>query len=296
HPRMSKENLVLALDVVTVPYDSGRRGFRMGAGPQALLREGLVQKLRAAGRDVELVPVESTATANDELSVAFDLAARVARVTRASRSAHRFPLTLSGSCFTTVGAFAGCGDDAAGVLWFDAHGDLNTPETSPGGFLDGMAAAALLGWCHTDRSRDTLTASLNESKLMLAGTRDLDEQEGVALQRSAVTSLSPADVRDHVRLAAALDAFAAPLSAIYLHVDLDVLDPAAVGRANSFAAPDGMTLSEVIDTVRAAGARSPIAGMTISAYDPAEDTTGAVRRAAIEIIAAALATAESVSG
>jgi len=279
---------VIAVDLVTVPYDSGRRGYRMGAGPQALLRDGLVQKLRASGHDVELVPVETSGTVKDDLTTAFDLAARVGRVTRASRSAGRFPLTISGNCFSTVGAFACVADEPAGVLWLDAHGDLNTPDTTESGFLDGMAAATLLGWCHADRTRQIPSALLAESALMLAGARDFDAAESAALKRSAVTLLSPAGTIDPATCATALQTFAAPLKMIYLHVDLDVLDPEQVGRANEFASPGGLSLKQVVDLLMAAGAILPIAGMTISAYDPAVDAAGAVRRAATDIITAVL--------
>jgi arginase len=282
---------VLSIDLVTVPYDAGRRGFRMGAGPQALLRNGLIQKLRTAGYDVELVPVEATGTTQDEFSTALDLAAKVARVTKASRASGRFPLTLSGNCFSTVGAFASVAGDDAGVLWLDAHGDLNTPETSASGFFDGMAAATLLGWCHADRIREILPATLAESRLMLAGARDLDAPESVALQQSAVRVLSPAEVRDPGTAAGALDAFTAGMRELYLHVDVDVFDADQVGRANTFASPGGLTLREVTELVTAAGRRVRIAGMSVSSYDPAEDTDAAVLRAAIDVITASLALA-----
>jgi arginase len=283
---------VIAVDLVTVPYDSGRRGYRMGAGPQALLRDGLVQKLRASGYDVELVPVETSGAAKDDLSIAFDLAARVARVVRASRSAGRFPLTISGSCFSTVGAFACVADEPAGVLWLDAHGDLNTPDTSESGFLDGMAAATLLGWCHADRTGGLPSGILAESAFMLVGARDFDAAESAALKRSAATLLTPAEAIDPGTRAAALQAFAAPLKMIYLHVDLDVLDPEQVGRVNEFASPRGLSLKQVVDLLQAAGSILPIAGMTMSAYDPAFDADGAVRRAATDIIMAVLQAAE----
>jgi arginase len=278
---------VLSIDLVIVPYDSGRRGYRMGAGPQALLRLGLMQSLRAAGHDVELVPVEVTGT-QDELAASIDLAAKVARVTRASRASGRFPLTLSGSCFSTVGAYASVADTDAGVLWLDAHGDLNTPDTSTSGFTDGMAAATLLGWCHKDLTRSFLMAHPAESRLLLAGTRDLDAPESAALQQSEVRLLSAAAARDEGAFGPALDAFTAGMTSLYLHVDADVLDPESVGRANSFATPDGLSLQQAAALIDAAGTRAGIAGMTLSAYDPAEDSDGAVGRALIEIITAAL--------
>lgn len=276
---------VVPIDLVTVPYDSGRRGWRMGAGPQALLRAGLMQRLRAAGHDVELIPVES-AGGGDEMSTLFDLTTRVARVVRSSRASGRFPLTLSGNCFSTIGALGDDAADGTGVLWLDAHGDVNTPETSTSGFVDGMSAAALLGWCHRDRIREVLPTPLPESRLLLAGTRDLDPAESNALQRSHVRMLPAADVSDETAAGAALDAFTAGITSVYLHLDLDVLDAVGVGRANEFASAGGPTSNDVVRFATAAAARASISGMTVSAYDPAADADGGVARAALEIIAA----------
>lgn len=281
---------LLPVDVVTVPYDSGRRNYRMGAGPQALLRNGLVQALRARDRDMEVVPVEAGVAA-DELATTADLLSRMARVIRASRSAGRFPLVLTGSCMSTVGALAGVADDCPGVIWLDAHGDLNTPDTSSSGFLDGMAAAACVGWCHADLTRSIAGfAALEESRLLLVGARDLDPPEAAALDASAITHVPPGDIGGG-SATSVLDSFAAPLQAVYLHIDLDVLDPERVGPANVFAAEGGLTVEAVAGFVRAVGARVRICGLTLSAYDPAVDTSGAVRLAAIELAGVVLDTA-----
>ncbi|HEX6307415.1 MAG TPA: arginase family protein [Longimicrobiales bacterium] len=276
-----------AVDLVTVPYDSGRRGYRMGAGPQALLKGGLVQKLRAAGYDTELVPVESAGTSTDAVTVAFELAARIARVVRASRSAGRFPLTISGNCFGTVGALAGVSGDAPALVWLDAHGDLNTPESSASGFLDGMAAATALGWCHSDRTAalDGFT-KLPEADLLMVGVRDLDPPEAELVKRSAVRMVGPSELGS---LESALDGFGG--RAVYLHIDLDVLDPEKVGPANTYATANGLSTADVANLIRALAARSAIAGMTVSAYDPAVDTSGAVARAALDLIEQAVGSA-----
>lgn len=284
---MHSDMTVLPVDVVTVPYDSARRNYRMGAGPQALLRNGLMQALRANGRDMEVVPVEA-AVASDELATTADLLTRIARVVRASRSAGRFPIILTGSCFSTVGSLAGVSADAPAVAWLDAHGDLNTPETSRSGFLDGMAAAACIGWCHagTTRSIDEF-APLPESKLLLVGARDLDDAEAAALGASSIVRVMAADI-DSPGAKAVLDAFADSHDAIYLHIDLDVLDPDRVGPANPYAARGGLTIESAAEIVRVLGARSRLCGLTLSAYDPAVDVSGAVRAGAIELVTTVL--------
>lgn len=273
-----------ALDVVTVPYDSGRRGYRMGAGPQALLKSGLVQKLRSAGHEVELVPVEAAASSTDAVTVAFDLAARIARVVRASHSAGRFPITVCGNCFGSIGSLTGLSAANAALIWLDAHGDLNTPETSPSGFLDGMAAAAAVGWCHTEHTAglDGFTP-ISESDLLLIGTRDLDDAEADLMRGSAVRSVTPAALDT---LDGALSTFAG--RAMYLHLDLDVLDPVKVGPANTYAAEGGLGADDVARVIDGIAKHGRLAGMTLSSYDPAVDATGAVARAATDLITRAV--------
>jgi arginase len=121
---------VAEVQVVAVPYDSAHRGRRMGAGPTHLVARGLLDRLRDTGRRVEmreLTPSDGTWVA--EIGTAFDLDRQLAGVVSAAHSRAAFTLTLSGNCITSVGTVAGLGGgERVGVLWFDAHGDLNTPE------------------------------------------------------------------------------------------------------------------------------------------------------------------------
>jgi arginase len=120
-----------------VPYDSGHKGLRMGAGPLRLRAE----------IDLPATEIEDTADFQCENVTAFrlyrQLAARIAQ--------HRdaMPVVFSGNCGAAIGTAAGIGIQDLGIIWFDAHGDFNTPETSPSGFLDGMALSILTGGCWT---------------------------------------------------------------------------------------------------------------------------------------------------
>lgn len=122
--------------------------------------------------------------------------------------------------------------------------------------------------------------------MVLAGVRDIDAAEAELLVRSDIAVLSPAAVREPGRIGAALDALPATARSLYLHVDLDVLDPDAVGPANGFASPGGLTLDEVLGIVREVAHRREIAAVNVCAYDPAVDSGGAVGEAASAIIAA----------
>jgi arginase len=262
----------------------------MGAGPEALIAGGLPDALRRAGHGVDRTVVEAPEGAEgDPVASAFALARRIAGAAADARASGRLPIVLAGNCINTVGAVAGVNGSDLGLVWFDAHGDLNTPETSTSGFLDGMSVATLLGWCYVEEAAALPGfAPLDAARVLFVGVRDLDPPEVAAAERAGIRMLAPPDAAVDAALGRALDAFAAGVRRVYVHLDLDVLDPAAHGRANPFAAPGGLTAAGVQRAVRAMGARGRIAGLTVSAYDPAVDAAGTVRAAAIRLIADAI--------
>ena len=271
------------VEIISVPFDSAQQDVRMGAGPNAILAAGLPDGLARGGHEVACrtvaVPEESWRA---EIQTAFALAAGIATCVQAARASGRFPLVLAGNCNAAVGVVAGLGSGTA-VLWCDAHGDFNTPETTTGGFLDGMALATITGHCwRALAARVPGFAPVPEASVWLAGARDLDPAEALALDRSAIRRVPPralgpafaAEVRGAI-------AAAAPL---YLHLDLDVLD-VAEGRANAFAVPEGVSADALVAFCRALGAP---AALTLSAYDPAVDVDGRVRKVAMRAVEALL--------
>src|SRR5688572_26646667 len=117
--RSSPRRRSMRVQVIAVPYDSGRRGERMGAGPECLLDAGLERRLAAADHEVQVqIVAASNGSWPAEISMAFELARSVAVAVRAAIERGAFPLVLSGNC----GAAAlGCiaGTRARRVFWFD---------------------------------------------------------------------------------------------------------------------------------------------------------------------------------
>src|SRR5687767_5622219 len=107
-----------------VPYDSGHRDVRMGSGPLRLQSELAMDGER----------IEAAADWRAEISTAFQLYAQLA--TRIAARHDSFPIVLGGNCGVCIGTASGTGTSDLGVIWFDAHGDFNTPETTNTGFLD----------------------------------------------------------------------------------------------------------------------------------------------------------------
>ena len=263
------------VQIITVPYDSAHRGLRMGAGPTHLVARGLPDRLRASGRSVDvrqLAPADGSWVA--EIGTAFDLDRQLAGIVASARARGAFPLTLAGNCITSVGTLGGLGAGTVGVLWFDAHGDFNTPESTVGGFLDGMALATAVGRCWT-----TLAATVPgfspvaERNVVLVGGRDLDPAEAELLAASDVTHIVAPDVS--TRLDDALDELAGQVDELYVHVDLDVLD-ASEGRANAYAGGPGLSRGELLDAIASAARRCRIGAGAITAYDPGYDADGRI--------------------
>src|SRR5215208_4203564 len=135
------------VQILQVPYDSAHRDLRMGSGPLHFTRNGLGQLLKGYGHDVYLDSIESDSSFQAEIKTAFELCRLLAQRVRLACTSNRFPMVLSGNCNSCLGTIAGVGAEGLGIIWFDGHGDFNTPETTISGFLDGMGLATAVGLC-----------------------------------------------------------------------------------------------------------------------------------------------------
>ena len=170
-------------------------------------------------------------------------------------AAGRFPILTASDCsicLTTLPVLARRRADAW-VLWLDAHGDFNSPETTPSGFLGGMCLAAACGVWDSG-----LGAGLDPGRVVMCGVRDVDPGERVLLETRGVGLVErPGDLADHLRDLP-----------VYVHLDLDVLDPAVMPA--TFPAPGGLSdgglrtlLAEVADA-------ADLIGVEITAFPAPE--------------------------
>src|SRR5262245_788273 len=265
----------MRVQILSVPYDSGRRDVRMGKGPGHLLGLGLEAAWRTHGHDVATVWVEIPNSEPGNVRSSFELYDALANRVRAAHTDQHFPFVIGGNCGVTIGALAGLTDVRPAVVWFDAHGDFNTPDTSPSGFLDGMALAILTGRCwRTLAKKISGFEAVSETRVALVGARNLDPQEADALDASRI-------LRVGADLAGLDDAFS-EASPVWLHVDLDVID-SADGRANQFATTGGVTVAQLVDAVGRLDTRLSVVGAALTSYDPAADADGRVATAALQV-------------
>ena len=249
--------------LIQVPYHLGREGVVLGAGPGPLAKE-------IGG---ESVVVERAEPFDNEVASSFDVIRALAHTVQAKLAAGRFPLVLAGNCNSSLGTVAGLGREV-GVVWFDAHADFNTPDTTPTGFFDGFGLAMLTGsgW---QTLRETVNGHrpVPEELALLVGARDVDPREE---ERLAASAIGRADAGS---LADALDDLAGRVDAVYVHIDLDVLDPSE-GQANSLAVPGGFSAAELESALEAVQARFDVPAAALTAYEPPCDPEGRVPRVA----------------
>jgi arginase len=188
-------------------------------------------------------------------------------------SGDNVPVLLAGDCsisLTTLGTALGHRPEAR-VLWLDAHGDFNTPDSSPSGYLGGMSLA---GAC---RIWDPgIGAPVAPEHVVLAGVRDLDSEERRLLERSDVTVIGASVVETLVAVKNALDG--AP---VYVHLDLDVIDPGIFPA--QFPAPGGLAPEKLFDLLEAVTEDCELVGLEVTAFEAPRDEEARAEAAALAL-------------
>lgn len=277
----------MRITLIYVPYHLGRERTGTGLGPVRFTEGGADRILREAGHEVKVEVIERPGPFNHEIGATIGLNARLAEVVRNVVKDTRFPFILSGDCNSSLGTLGGIGSPEVGIIWFDAHGDFNTPETTHSGFFDGMALAATTGKCWQQLcKRIPNFHAVPESSVLLVGARDLDDKEQKLLNRSGIMILHAHEVKQRgiaESLEPALNTLHHRVKEVYLHVDMDVLDPQEA-LANAFQPPGGFSLTDLEQAIRMVADHFVIRAAAISAYDPACDEEQKSLKAGLRLI------------
>ena len=302
-----------AVRVIGVPMDLGgnRRGVDMG--PSAIRYAGLhaaLQRLgftvrdlgnlrvadRAEGAQYETLArvtgesaarVRHKAHHSDEIvRVVRELADLVERTCRAGD----LPIVLGGDHSIAMGTLAGIarGGRRPGVIWIDAHGDMNTPDTTPSGNVHGMPLAVAVG-LGDEPFPEELRGSVDGSKAVLVATRSVDRGERANIERAGVTAITMADI-DRVGMAAAMEraiAVASKGDGIHLSLDMDAIDP---DEAPGVGTPvrGGLTYREAQLAMEMLAACGKLGSIEVAEVNPVLDEGNRTAQLAVELIASAL--------
>ena len=180
-------------------------------------------------------------------------------------AAGRFPVLTASDCTICMTTFQAVvrHSPAVRVLWLDAHGDFNTPDTTPSGFLGGMCLAAACGrW---DGGHEP---SLEPGRVLMCGVRDLDAGERVLVETAGVGVARPSEV---------LDVLGG--ESVYVHLDVDVLDPDVL--PSQFPVPHGLSDTGLRTLLGEVARECDVVGVEITAFEAPQDPDERARRAAL---------------
>jgi arginase len=229
------------------------------------------------------LPTSSTALIEVPLEAGDELATGIARFSslrmvservqsaaaEATASGASWSLTVGGDCSVELGAIAHVLElrERMAVLWFDAHPDLNTPETSPSGAFAGMVLRSLTG----DGVAGLVPpVPLDPRLIVLVGARSIDPGEEDFIADHSLSVVPATQLADPQVL---LDAIAATgATHVYIHIDLDVLDPGDIEGHDS-PVPFGVSTAELLTAIRAITSRFTVAGAGITQFAPASPAT-----------------------
>ncbi len=288
------------ISIITLSYNAQGKGEGGASGPDALLRAGLAEQIEKQGHKViehmavELTPQQFSqyggwnrvAIANGNLS----------KLVADANSRGSFVLALLSDCNGLLGMLGGLqankqdGPKRVGFMYIDAHGDYNTPDTSPSGMLGGMPVAVAAGKCLPRLGqRSGMTHPVPYSNIVLAGMRDLDDLEEKAILEDQIAVIRETDLREKSdAMRRAISTVRGNSDVMLVHVDLDILDP-GVAPAAGLPSPGGLTGAELGRALSDILGGGQAAALSIASYRADMDGDGGTLAQVIEAILLAVA-------
>jgi arginase len=305
--KSAQRKRINSVTLVYVPIYFGGRHRGTSMGPAAIRVAELAERLRAMGMDVvdeveipvpiSLCWLEHSKNEPRCIPEIREVSLAVAAAVEAAMDKGTLPVTIGGDHSLAIGSLAGVSSyhrrkqQNFGLIWFDAHGDINTPETSPSGNVHGMPLAVGLG--HGD---DRFTKLLNfapkvdPKRTVLIGIRDLDVLEREMIAKTGITVFTMRDI-DQLGLGSVLDlAFGAvgyDVEGIHLSFDIDVMDPLAAPGVST-PARGGMTYREAVHALTLLAETGLVRSFDVAELNPACDVQNQTAEVAVELIMTAL--------
>jgi arginase len=289
YPSSQKVSLVLQ------PYTGSRSGAELSTGPNIL--EPFVQELVAELGIEKSGPQTIKLTAAEEKDYGVwhrvGLAnGHLARIVSERFKKNEFPLGLLGNCNSLLGMLAGLQHSGptrrplkVGLVWIDAHGDFNTPETTLSGMLGGMPVAVAAGKCLWRlRLKSGLDPAIPTKNIVMMGVRDLDPLEEELIDNSDITLISVEDIKNTSPFFRdTIDRLAQRVDIVYVHIDLDVLDATAI-PGHGFLIPDGPTGAELGNALGLILKNEKVGALGIASFPTVPEGRETSLRSTLEVI------------
>jgi arginase len=294
-------NATTRVALVKMPYSGARNVAELSPGPDYLEQGGIVEFLEGMG--VAVKPIQTIhLTPEDEREYGewhrLGLAnGHLADAVAANTREGYLTVGLLANCNSLLGVLGGLQHSGptrrplkVGLVFVDSHGDFNTPETTLSGMLGGMPVAVSAGMALTNLRRESeLEPALPTRYIVMAGVRDTDPLEQELLDRSEVEHISVVDMRDRSEnLHAQMKRLSELTDVIYVHVDMDVLDPSEVA-GHPLTVADGPTSMELAHALAEMFKYEKVAALGIASTPSGErDPEGKSRQAAYNLVVGAI--------
>ncbi len=290
------------VQVIGAPLDLGqsRRGVDMG--PSALRSAGLEERLTTIGFGV--VDRGNISTREPEALAVGDIRARylseiletcvvLSETVAEARRADAVPVVLGGDHSVAIGTLSGlaaASGQCGGLIWIDAHGDLNRPETSPSGNVHGMPLAAALGLAGESLSHPRLALpAVDPARVALVGVRELDPDERTLVRSTGVRVYTMSEI-DRIGIERAVtESLARVAGSGFVHVslDMDALDP-EVAPGVGTPVRGGLTYREAHLACELVAESGLVGSLEVVEVNPILDRENTTAATAVELVASAL--------
>lgn len=285
-----------AVQIIGVPIDLGQSHRGVDLGPGAVRYAGLAGRLEDLGYEVHdsgnlAVPVRESLAHEKKLHYLPSIKQVCGAACLAAREAvesKRIPVFIGGDHSISIGTIPGIlWHEPAAVLWIDAHGDFNNPQSSVSGNIHGMSLAVLLG----QGFRELVAvghsgAALSPEDVVIVGVRNLDEEERDYLLDSGITVYTMRDIDERgvgAVINEALDRLSHQ-SRLHVSMDIDVLDPQAAPGAGTLV-PGGLTYREAQLMMETVSDTKRLCSLDIVEINPILDIQNKTAQTAVDLVA-----------
>jgi len=289
----------LAVIGAALDLGAGRRGVDMG--PSAIRYAGLDERLQSLGFEcddlgnVGAATPEATESGDPHarfLSQIKETCAGIAKKVAAAVKDGHLPIVLGGDHSIALGTLGGLASShgPGGALWFDAHGDLNTPQTSPSGNVHGMPLAAALGLANDVFASDAWPLpALKPEHVVLVGVRSLDEGERELVRRLGVSVYTMSDLDRRGVEPVVREALERMADAAFVHVslDMDVVDP-DIAPGVGTPVRGGLSYREAHLAMELVSESGLLGSLDVVEVNPILDRENVTAALAVELVASAL--------
>jgi len=287
------------ISIIGAPMDFGQHHRGVDMGPAAMRYTGLVPRLRELGHTVVdtgdvVVPTRDSGEIESKKKYLKEITQICELLYKAGKEAigkGEFPLFLGGDHSIAVGTVSAATDEnSTGLIWMDAHGDFNVPETSPSGNIHGMPVSALIGEGHESLVNvGSKGPKIDPENIVMIGQRDLDNGEKKRLKKAGITVFTMRDIDEQGNSSVANKAIMkfAHLKRIHLSVDMDALDPVEAPGVGT-PVPGGLSYREshlLMETLSDSG---KLSSMDLVEINPILDIGNKTAQLAVELILSAL--------